>query len=297
MRRIDRLMGFIGVAAAGALLAAQGSAARTVYVTVGQASGLPVANLTAGDFEVREGGRPVDVIRASPAAGRLQIAVIIDDNGSGVFRQAVATFVEQTIDRADVSIVRIIGQPLTLAPFESSPESLARAVASLGATPATPEGGQLLSAIDESLRTFVRQEAPRPIVLAMTVGGEEHSAVDSRVVLDRLEASGAGMYVLVVGNTAERPRAAISRPADLLGPNLHLAEVLGEGPRQSGGERIEIQTAGTAQSGIREILGWLRAQYAITYLRPPDARPSSRLDVRVTRPDVTLRAPSRIPAR
>jgi hypothetical protein len=225
----------------------------------------------------------------------MQIAILVDDNGTGLFRQAVTTFVQQTIDRADISIARIVGQPLVLAPFGTSAAGLAAAVASLGAAPATPDGGQLLSGIDEAARQMVRMETSRPVILVLTVGGEEHSGLESRVVLDRIRASGAALHVIVDASPDERQRGRIGRPADLLGPNLHLAEVLGEGPRQSGGSRHETMATGGVVTGIREVLTILRNQYAVTYLLPPGATPTGRLEVSAARPDVAVRAPSGVP--
>ena len=45
------------------------------------------------------------------------------------------------------------------------------------------------------------------------------------------------MYVISVANSALRSTRAIDKPSALLDENLNLSEVLGEGPKQSGGSR------------------------------------------------------------
>jgi hypothetical protein len=88
----------------------------------------------------------------------------------------------------------------------------------------------------------------------------------------------------------------ITKPRELLGENLNLNEVLGEGPKQSGGQRIEIVASPGILQGLQRIAVELKSQYAIAYARA-DTRPraTERINVSVKRRGVTLRAPSRVP--
>ena len=69
--------------------------ARTVYVTVTDKAGTPVEDLTAADFEIKEGGKTVDIAEAGIAKNPLQIALIVDDNGTGLFRSPLTRFVQR----------------------------------------------------------------------------------------------------------------------------------------------------------------------------------------------------------
>ena len=43
-----------------------------------------------------------------------------------------------------------------------------------------------------------KREAPRPIIIALSVPGEEHSTLPARHVLDKLKDSGASLHVFLV---------------------------------------------------------------------------------------------------
>ena len=57
------------------------------------------------------------------------------------------------------------------------------------------------------------------------------------LLLEQLARSGSTLYVISVANSAIRATRAIDKPAVLLEENLNLSEVLGEGPKQTGGWR------------------------------------------------------------
>ena len=58
---------------------------RSVYVNAFDEKGDPVEDLAPADFVVKEGGKAREVRAYHPAKGLMQIALIVDDNGSGLF--------------------------------------------------------------------------------------------------------------------------------------------------------------------------------------------------------------------
>src|SRR5436190_15213981 len=82
---------------------------RRVYVSVLDSSGSPVVDLRAADFIVKEGGKAREISRAEEATSRMQIAILVDDNGTGLFRVAVARFIESLFGRAEFSISVVTG--------------------------------------------------------------------------------------------------------------------------------------------------------------------------------------------
>ena len=54
---------------------------RRVYVAATDGSGLPVVNLSAGDFELLENGVPREVLRATRANRPMRIALVVDSSG------------------------------------------------------------------------------------------------------------------------------------------------------------------------------------------------------------------------
>ena len=283
------------VLAMAVLTAGSQAQTRRVYVTALDRSGAVVTNLTAADIEVKEGGKTREVVALKPATGPLQVAVIVDDNGTGFFRVPVARFIEALLGRAEFSIITVAGQPLKLTPFTPNSDVLREAVAQLNARPASPDGGQLLAGISEAAIDFERRSVERPIILALTVGGEEHAPLPPHHVLEQLRKSGAALHVVSVLGNQLRSTTQANRAGDLLNENLGLNEVLGDGPKRSGGRREEIPAIAGAATGLQQLADALKQQYVVEYALPEGVKPSDRFSVSTKRRDVTLRAPTHIP--
>lgn len=270
---------------------------RTVYVTALDQNDAAVTDLTAGELTVKEGGKPRVVLTVAPATARLQAALIVDDNGSGLFRASVVQFLNRLIDYGDFSISSVTGQVQKLVGYTHEVAALRRAIDRIGPRASTPDGGQLLEAIAESAGELRQREAARPVIVALTVGGDEQSPLDGGLVLDRLRDSRAGLYVVSVATSAIRAATRPNRPADLLDAPLNLGRVLGDGPKQSGGRHDEIVAAPGLVLGLQRIADELVHQYVVTYELPEGVKPDERLSISTTRKGITLRAPSRIPVK
>src|SRR5690348_6808729 len=62
---------------------------RTVFVSVVAKDGTPVTDLTAADFEVKEGGRVQEIAAVKPATTPLRLHTIVSDGGTGAFQLGV----------------------------------------------------------------------------------------------------------------------------------------------------------------------------------------------------------------
>jgi VWFA-related protein len=268
---------------------------RKIYVTAVDRNGAVVENLTAADVEVKEGGKSREIRTFRPATGPMEIAVIVDDNGTGLFRVSVARFIETLLGRAAFSIITVAGQPRTLTPFTGNSDVLREAIGQLNARPGSPDGGQLLSGIYESARDFERRQVERPVIVALTVGGEEHTPIPPHHALDQLRKSGALLHVVSVLGSTQRTTTPAARAGDLLNENLGLNQVLGDGPRRSGGRREEVPAIAGAQTGLQQLAETLKRQYVVEYTLPAGVKPSDRFSISSKRRDVTLRAPTHIP--
>jgi VWFA-related protein len=276
-----------------------GASARTntVFVTATAENGAPVVDLVAADFTIKEDGKPRDVLTAELANAPVQVAIIVDDNGTGIFRAGLINFVRLMQGRAEMALSTVVGQTQRLVDYTTDVEKLTTAIVSLSARPATQDGGQLLEGIFQAAKDQEKREAQRPIILTVTVGGEEHSTLPAHHVLDQLARSGSTLYVIAVANTTLRAMRPIDKPSSLLEENLNLSEVLGEGPKQTGGWREVIAASPGITQGLQRIAGELKNQYAVAYSRPPKSRTTERLAVSISRRGVLLRAPSKVPGR
>lgn len=294
---------------ASALLAASASTApgqappapdaftRTVYVTVTDRNGTLVDDLTTADFVVKEGGKMREVVQAGPATAPMRIALLIDDNGSGIFRYGVAKFIGRMQGRAEFALSTVTGQHLKIVDYTANVEALIEAIGRLNARPGTADGGQLLEGIFETAKDLEKRKAQRSVIVVLTVGGEEHSPLPAHHVLDQLQKSGAALNVISVSSSALRSMAAVQKPAGLLGENMNLSEVLGDGPKQSGGRSDEIVATAGLVAGLQELAQTLAHQYAVAYTRPEKGNSSDKISVSVKRPGLTVRAPVRVPTR
>ncbi|MEO8077289.1 MAG: hypothetical protein ABI818_13240 [Acidobacteriota bacterium] len=266
---------------------------RAVYVNVTDKNGAFVPNLTSADFVVKEGGKERPIVAAELATVPMRIAIVVDDNGTGIFRFGVARFIERLQGRAVFALSTVAGQHLKIVDYTANTDALIDAIARLTARPGTADGGQLLEGIYETARDLEKRKAPRSVIVVLTVGGEEHSTLPAHHVLDQLRKSGAALHVIAVESSALSSMVAVTRPAALLGENLNLSEVLGDGPKQSGGHRDEIVATAGIVAGLQALAEALMHQYLVAYAQPPKG--SGKISISVKQPGMSVRAPVRIP--
>ena len=267
---------------------------RTIYVSVLNDAGAPVTDLGTADFVIKEGGKDREIVTAGMTSVPLRIALLVDDNGTGIFRYGVAKFIERLQGRAEFAVTTVTGQNLRVVDYTTSTELLTAAIGRLTARPGTNDGGQLLEGIFETAKDFQKRSAPRPVIVVLTVGGEEHSTLPAHHVLEELRKSGAALHVIATSSSALRPTAPVSRPGALLEENMNLSEVLGDGPKQSGGKREEIVASAGIVSGLQELAEALTNQYAVSFSRPDRPKDNEKLSVSVKRSGLTVRAPVKL---
>ena len=234
----------------------------TVFVTALEENGAPVVDLVADDFTIKEDGKSREVLKAELARAPVQVAIIVDDNGTGIFRAGLRELCAadpgprrndpQHRRRADTAV----GRGST-----TDADRLATAIVALTAQPGTPDGGQLLEGIFQAAKDQEKRDAERPVIVVVTVGGEEHSTLPAHHVLETASRGAAARCtVITVANNTLRVMRPIDKPSALLEENLHLSEVLGEGPEQTGGWREVIVAAPGITPGLQRIAAELKAQ-------------------------------------
>ena len=307
IERASLLAGLAGAAlaiSAGAAPSAQTPAqiavreglARNVYIAATDEKGAPAADLTPQELTVKEDGASRNVLDVRPATEPMQIVLLIDDSGPGIrdIREGVASFVRIVQDSAEVAIVSTAKQNTVLVDFTSDPGALVNAIDRL--TTRTTTGGYLLDAIQETARTLVRREAPRPVIVVLALEGTEYSNVSSRQVLEDVRRSGAVVHVVSVGKPSMRTMTTWNqRPTDsvhqALDETLARSAVFADATRQSGGRLEQMGQATGIPTTLSQIAYELRDQLVVTYARPQSAKPVEKIEIAVKRRGVKVRAP------
>jgi len=283
------LVSLAGVSAAGQ------QPTRRVYVNARDGDNF-VTDLTAGDMSVKEGGKARSILRVEPAQAKMSIAIIVDDNGTGVFRVGVGKFIESLLGRAEFAVSVVRGQTVKLVDYTADTRELSQAVQQLSAHPSTNDGNQLLDGITGASLDMAKRKAGRPVIIALTVGGDDVTPMQPDDALDDLRKSGAQLYVVAMLTSSLRPTVPTNRPADLLNEGHALKAVLGDGPRRSGGYREDISAMAGVDPRLQQLAEQLKQQYVIEYSLE-GSKPSKTVSISTTRKNITLRAPTHVPDR
>jgi VWFA-related protein len=271
---------------------------RAVYVTVVDDHGQPVTGLTAADFALKEGGKDREIASVEPARTKMHIAVMIEETLTpmGGVRNALGEFVKRMYQVAEISFI-IVGQRNTTAvDYTSDPNALITGINNLSLSQQqtqtmVPEG------IFDLTKVLEKDKPERPVIVLLALEKQQTSAEQPQNVLNQLARSGAMMYVVSMeGGSASSGTSGIGRASadngamDMAGR----AQVMGDGPKQSGGRRVEVAALTAFPTGIQQIADDLSSQYLIKYTLPDGVKPSDRLNVSLKKKGVTLRAPTKI---
>ena len=244
---------------------------RKVYVSATDAKGAPVTDLTAAEITVKEGGKERPVASLQPAVAPMQVAILVDDAGTGAFQGAVAQFLQKAFGRGQFSISLLSPQAVKIVDFTEDADELKNALGKLGARGRLqPDGDQMPRGDCGSRKDVPAGEGP---------AAGHRGADDCRrpASLDR---------------AGQRARRAPIRAAQALNVvhvmGADLGQIMGDGPKQSGGR---IEQAGTGPAFARggdQNCGRAPGPVPLTYTLPDGVKMSDRLNVTTSRKGITL---------
>jgi len=252
---------------------------RTVYFSAVDGTGAPVADLTAADLTVKEGGkeRPIDALK--PATRPMQLSIIVDDGGTGGFQSAVGQFIQATFGRAEFAIRALNPQAIKLVDFTRNSDDLKAALGNLRQRGRIPnDGEQIIAGVTDAAKELEQRQASRPLILVLTVTGEKSLSDQSDEALKALKYSGASLNVVYL-------------------TGINLGKVLGDGPKQSGGMMEQVNGNVALGPALARVADKLLHQYMLTYTIPDGVKLNEKLSLSTTRKDVKLLAPAKIPDR
>ena len=250
---------------------------RTVYFSAVDSKGAPVTDLTAADLAVKEGGKDQIIKSVAAAATPIQVSILVDDGGTGGFQGAVAQFLETMLGHGQFAIRAFNPQPSRLTDFTEDVAALKTALGNIGPRgKVNTIGEQMMGAVGDAAKELQRRKAERSAIVVLTIGGEKAGSHEAEPALEALKNSGASLSVVHIAG-------------------IELGQVLGDGPKRSGGVIQQIAAGVVPGPVLAKIADNLLQQYVLTYTLPDGVKPNERLALTTSRKGVTLIAPSRVP--
>jgi Ca-activated chloride channel homolog len=246
-----------------------------IYASATDAGGRPVRGLRAEDFDVREDGDPQRITVFTEAEFPLAAAIAVDSSFSmagerlAMAKSAARIFLG-SLRPDDQSMVISIGRRVdVIAPLSADRALQYRALDQLTSWGTTSLHDAVIEAVDR-----LQPAVGRRALIVLSDGDDRYSAASADAVIQRARRSDVMIYPVALGR---RLPALFSQ----------LAAV-------TGGRAFHQRSTRRLPETLRAISAELRQQYLIGYTpaRPfmAGAEAWRDIDVRVTRPGVTVRA-------
>lgn len=255
---------------------------RTIFASILDAEGKPVANLTPDDLVVREDGVRREVLRVVPATEPMQVAILVDNTAAASsqisnIRDGLTAFVKKLAGKHEMSLVTFADRPTLLVEATTDAPALERGIGRVFSQ--SGAGSYLVDAIDEVAKGFKKRGATRPVIVVVTLEGREFSNSPYQSVLERLAESGAAMHAIVL--TGGR--------GPLTQEERDRAIVLDKGTREHGGERHDVLSGMAIPQALTRLADELLAQQKVVFARPGSLIPPKATTIEGARPGLRVR--------
>ena len=249
---------------------------RKLYVSVVDAKGAPVANVTPADVVVREDGVAREVLRVEPATDPMRVALLVDNSEASTrsiqfLREALIPFATRlTAAGHSVALVTLGDRPTLQVDATTDIARLrSRGLDRLFAQPGS--GMYLLEALMDVSKGFARNDTPRPVIVAVITEGTEFSNTQAETAIKAVKDVGALFHAIVI---TEGPRAP-----DQADETRQRNIVLDRGTRENGGERETLISHLGLKDRMDTLASELLGQVAVTYASPERLVPAEKITV------------------
>jgi len=269
----------IALLSAPALLARQDARERQVLVSITGRNDVPTTGLTAADFDVREDGKSVEVVRVAPAPPPSHLALVIDDSGTlnslGVVTslrealKAVIATASTSMKGTQVALIGAADPPLMRMPFTADLSKAEAAIEQIG--PRSGADGALLETLSMTLNDLQQRKAVHPVVVVfLAEDSSENGRVKPNAIEAALKASGASLWTLAyesrkTGDDMEITQSVGDRSA-----------VVSDINRRSGGVERRMNSPQSLAQAFNRMITMIGSRYEVTYLRPAGATAAPR---------------------
>jgi VWFA-related protein len=260
-----------------------------LYVTV-EGGGGRVLDLEAGEFEIRDDGRPQGLVTFARGDLPLTAVLLIDSSESmkgelfAASLRGAETFAAGMRELDEAMVMLFSDQLLAATPFTDDPAALLDALRGVEAGGNTALNDHLYLALN-----LLDGRQGRRVVVLFTDGADLNSVLDMEEVLWKARHSQALVYWIQLDEgRAHKGFATAWRDADR---NREERRRLETAVEQSGGRIATIHRVDEVEPAFRGILVELREQYALGYY-PSESRADGswrEVDVRVARSGLRVR--------
>jgi hypothetical protein len=227
-------------------------------------------------------------VAVKPTATPMALALLIDNSHitqamTQDLRIGMTAFVTSLLKASPdttMSIATFGDRPTPVRDFTSSVAVLTKDTGRV--FPVTGSGSYLLDAIIDATKALKKIDSPRKVIVAFVdESGEEFSNNARQQVFDAAKASGASVWIVVLQG---------SGPATQTTEGRDRSAVIGDLPRQSGGMTLTILNKQGLPDKMTHLADVLAHEFEITYGRPDQLIPPSKLEVTVAK-NLNIAAP------
>ena len=266
-----------------------GARERTLFVSAVNEKGETVEGLGPDAFVIREDGRRREVLRVSRATEPLDVALIVDNSQATsdelVFlRDGLSRFVAAMGDQHRIALIGLAERPTAIVQYTTDKKQLTTAIGRLFSIPGS--GMTLLDALFETSRGLRKRDSVRAAFVPVATDGPEFTNRYAKDVIRELRESGAALHEVMIGRFPHADDHPVRERSFLLD----------DGPKATGGQRIQLLVANPLGDVLERVARELSSQYKVVYGRADSLYNTGSVDIASARPGITMRGtPAREP--
>jgi VWFA-related protein len=270
-----------------------------VLVTVLDSDGMPIRDLKASDFLVREDNQSREVTGAEIATDPLFVVLLADTTKPPMgityptqdvrgSLSAFAKIVTTESPSAEIALVEYGGAAVMTTNFASPPGDLTKAIDRLVA--GQRGGGVLLEALVEASKALAKRTSPRRVIVATNFGWKESSTLLPQVVADAVLKAGATVWTVAIQPPPDSSNFQLGESSTDTAIAANREIVMTNLPLMTGGLRLTGVTTTGLTSMMTKVANALTVQYVVTYAHP-DGPPAKLVQATAKRGAKALTAP------
>lgn len=252
-----------------------------VFVSVTDANGNPVRNLSPNAFRVEQNGKPVNLsaMTRSGEQGAVSTVLVVDHSGSMATggkmagaKEAAATFVNQMRPGDKTALVQFDTEIETLQPLTEDKAALAAAIQKL-----VPRGNTALYDAVAQAAKYLEGASGRRAIILVTDGMDNASKAKRENVLAQVSAGSYSIYTIGLG-----------RPGASPGSQEGIDEgILRELANTSMGTYYYAPEASELVALYQQLSFLIQNEYKLSYISPDPLRDGLKRSIVVTAPGAT----------